>query len=568
MNTLIYPVIVFALIALFFMAMPELDKRDELFCKHRLTRTDLLIMALITLVFGFVDFWNLGNTKSPESFADFSRNTAEIQFDFPVSPKRILLFSGVGTGEYTIEFSADGTDYAEGVSFHQDYAETLKWHSVDVSADTDPIRYARIRADGTPYLGELAFLSEDGFAIPFSSDLPELNDEQDKLCTDDDFMNSSYFDEIYHARTAWEHLHGIWPYEISHPPLGKIIIGIGISLFGMTPFGWRFSGVLFGVLMLPVIYIFIRKLFGSTRSAACGTILLATDFMHYSHTRIATIDTYVVFFILLMYLFMYLFLLEGERKYLALSGVAFGLGCASKWTGIYAGAGLAVIWLAYHIRHREVFLRNTGFSIIWFVLVPCVIYYLSYIPYGIALGITPVFSKEYLQKVIENQQFMFTYHSGLVAEHPYSSQWYQWILDIRPILYYLKYYDDGTKSVFGTFSNPVLCWGGLVAMICLIYTAVFRRDRQAAFILVGYLAQLVPWMFVKRLTFEYHYFPASIFLVLAMAYIFSTMEKKKWMVYGFTALSVLLFIWFYPVLSGVPVSTSARIYGWLPTWPF
>lgn len=71
-------------------------------------------------------------------------------------------------------------------------------------------------------------------------------------------MNSTYFDEIYHARTAWEHLNGVYPYEITHPPLGKIIISIGIALFGMTPFGWRFSGTLFGVLMLPVIYIFAK----------------------------------------------------------------------------------------------------------------------------------------------------------------------------------------------------------------------------------------------------------------------------------------------------------------------
>ena len=60
-------------------------------------------------------------------------------------------------------------------------------------------------------------------------------------------MNSTYFDEIYHARTAYEHIHGIRPYENTHPPLGKILIGIRIRLFGMTPFGWRFIGTLLGV---------------------------------------------------------------------------------------------------------------------------------------------------------------------------------------------------------------------------------------------------------------------------------------------------------------------------------
>ena len=55
----------------------------------------------------------------------------------------------------------------------------------------------------------------------------------------------------------------------------------------------------------------------------------------------------------------------------------------------------------------------------------------------------------------------------------------------------------------------------LLSLFVLIYTAIFRRDRCAGFILLGYLAQLIPWMFVTRITFEYHYFPCSVFLVLS-----------------------------------------------------
>jgi predicted membrane-bound dolichyl-phosphate-mannose-protein mannosyltransferase len=44
-------------------------------------------------------------------------------------------------------------------------------------------------------------------------------------------MNSSYFDEIYHPRTAYENIHRMEPYETTHPPLGKAIMTIGIFLF-------------------------------------------------------------------------------------------------------------------------------------------------------------------------------------------------------------------------------------------------------------------------------------------------------------------------------------------------
>ena len=403
-------------------------------------------------------------------------------------------------------------------------------------------------------------------------------------------MNSSYFDEIYHVRTAIEHQKDIWPYEVSHPPLGKLIIGIGISLFGVTPFGWRFMGTLFGVLMLPVMYVFLKKLFGGKVVPVLGTIIFAADFMHYAQTRIATIDTYAVFFILLMYLFMYLWCEDGKKRYLALSGLFFGIGAASKWTCIYAGAGLAVIWALHWIvraHHRKdderggdlfgKFLRNCGFCVVFFVLVPAAIYYVSYYHYGAAKGLTGIgafFTKEYAQIVLDNQTFMFTYHSGVTASHPYSSRWYQWVLDIRPILYYLDYGTDGTRQSFGAFVNPILCWAGLIALFVLGYEAVAKRDRRAAFILIGYLAQLLPWVFITRITFEYHYFACTVFLVLALGYVIALMRQwnPRWRVYavGMAVLCVAMFIMFYPALSGMRVDNAAasRLLRWLPTWPF
>ena len=184
------------------------------------------------------------------------------------------------------------------------------------------------------------------------------------------------------------------------------------------------------------------------------------------------------------------------------------------------------------------------------------------------------FSREYAQLVWDNQSFMFNYHSGLVAEHPYSSRWYQWLLNIRPILYYLEYFNDGTRSSFGAFVNPLLCWAGLLCLPLLIYTAAFRKDKTAAFILLGYLAQLVPWMPIGRLTFEYHYFPCTVFLVLALGYAFKLvrLHSRHWKLYlgSFAAVSLLLFVMFYPAVSGMVVDNAkaSAILGWLPTWPF
>ena len=117
-------------------------------------------------------------------------------------------------------------------------------------------------------------------------------------------------------------------------------------------------------------------------------------------------------------------------------------------------------------------------------------------------------------------------------------------------------------------------WGKsyeLLALPVLAYRAV-RHDRTALFLLVGYLAQVLPWVFISRLTFEYHYFAATLFLVLALGYVFDRLRQRGsfGIVYVFTAASGALLALFYPVLTGVTVSRSYawNVLKWLPDWPF
>ena len=588
--TYIFPIAAVLLITLFFFGCPNL-KTAELCAEgeNRMTKRDVMLVCAISLLYAVIAFCGLGDTEAPESFAKIDAEQWHIiDLGKEKSISAIRYYPGLNTGNYSLEYSADGKSWHKLNSLEQDYTSLFKWKNAEISGFD--ARYISISSDSRLYLGELAIYDENGDVIPLSESncddvIAPLFDEQEIIPSQASYLNSTYFDEIYHARTAFEHIEGIYPYEISHPPLGKLIIAVGISLFGMTPFGWRFSGTLFGVLMLPVMYVLLKRMFKQTEVAACGTAVFAFDFMHFTQTRIATIDTYAVFFILLMYLFMYLYVSEGDKKHLALSGFFFGLGAASKWTCLYAGAGLGVIWLISWIirmangeeRVWKKFFGNCIFCLMFFVALPCLIYYVSYFPYGQARGMHGLgmfFNSDYASTVAESQKFMFKYHSGVHAEHPYSSRWYQWIVNDRPILYYLEYFDDSTRSSFAAFLNPVLCWAGLGAMLVMAYLTLFRRDRKAGFIFIGYLAQLVPWMFITRTTFEYHYFPSSVFLVLALSYVFVLIRKEnlKWKpyVYGLTAMSTVLFAFFYPVISGIRVNSAlaSNLLKWLPDWPF
>lgn len=571
--------------------------------EYGLDRRDALALGIVTLVYAVVAFVGLGTTKTPQSFLHFEGGNYYAQVDLLQAREITALryYTGLGTADYTLEVSADGESWTAQVTpdgepgMTQRYNELFRWCDAELNADNGPIRYIRIVSGAEQELGEIALygadgqrLSPDEFTLAAGCEM--LADEQDIVADRTSYLNGTYFDEIYFPRTALEMIRNVWPYEITHPPLGKAIISVGIRLFGMDPFGWRCMGVLFGVMMLPVLYILLKRMFGYTGAAACGTIVFAFDFMHYTQTRLATIDTYAVFFTLCMYLFMYLWLEERDGKrgllWLGLSGLSFGLGAASKWVCIYAGAGLGVIWLLSWIfrfaREEEKPWKALGKNIAWcllfFVAVPAAVYYVSYWSYAPSQGVDGpfrLFRPEYAKIVLDNQSYMFNYHADLVATHPYSSKWYQWVLDIRPILYYLEYFDDGSRSAFAAFSNPLVCWGGLLAMGGMGWLAIRERDKKALFILIGYLANLLPWVLVSRLTFAYHYFPCTVFLVLALGYLFADLRKRdvKWplSVGGFTALCVGLFVMFYPVLSGVRASgayTGHFLKWFSDTWPF
>ncbi len=575
--------------------------------RGRMEKKDALPLMLLTAVYAFVGFFGLGDKDAPQRFCYFADegNYALIELKEPTQISQILYYTGLHTGNYYLQYSLDGEAWTDIAVLEQTYSDLFKWLYAELPEGEQPVtKYVRLISDAELELGELALFDGEGGRIApedmvYDAGCDPLFDEQETVPDEPTYLNSTYFDEIYHARTAYENVRDVYPYEVSHPPLGKLIISVGIRLFGMTPFGWRFMGTLFGVIMLPFLYIFLKNLFGVTAIAACGTAIFAFDFMHYTQTRIATIDTYAVIFILIAYFFFYRFLTVDRddpllpkwryRLPLALSGIFWGIGCASKWTVIYAGAGLGLLWLLYWIfRGRgltragrwRTLLRELGgnipFCLVFFLLVPCVIYYVSYYPYGHARGMEGLgmfFQKEYLDIVLDNQEFMFTYHNGVSSPHPYASRWYQWLVDARPILYYLESYDDGTKSAFAAFLNPLLCWGGLLAMFAMGYRTFAKKDKKALFILVGYLSQLLPWLPISRPTFAYHYFPCVIFLTLALSHVFNLIRisSVRWrhMVYGYTAACVALFVAFYPVLSGLRVPTwYSDLLAWFPSWPF
>lgn len=577
----------------------------------KITKTDVIAMLIITLIYSGIALYDLGDMAAPETEVAVAGNELVVDLGEEKVISELKFFNGSyhlnDKNVLDIEFKDSDGQIIKKESYNSGAVFYWTEKKVNISA-----RYILLSADKSENLNlkELCLLDENKNIItPVNiqdESVSALFDEQELCPERSNFRNGTYFDEIYHARTAYEFIHKLSIYEWTHPPLGKLIMALGILIFGMNPFGWRIAGTFVGILMIPVIYIFSKKLLKHSWMAIAVCLLFTFDFMHFAQTRIATIDVYVTFFIMLMYLFMFKYYtmsfydtpFKKTLVPLALSGICMGLGVASKWTGAYAGAGLAVVFF-YTILERyneyrcavknrlgesngipnvqiiEEFkpklIKTLCWCVLFFVIVPIIIYCCAYIPYMQ----TP--SGDGLKTVITNMNSMYTYHAKTVlnSTHSFASKWYEWPIIKRPIWFYSGSVSDEIKEGISSFGNPAVWWTGIAAFAYMVYIAIKKRDRNALFLVIAYLAQLVPWMGVERLMFIYHYFPCVPFIALMIGYsiydIYESAKNKKKVIIAAIVLVVIaiaLFALFYPVLSGQPCDQefAKNWLKWFDSW--
>ena len=124
------------------------------------------------------------------------------------------------------------------------------------------------------------------------------------------------------------------------------------------------------------------------------------------------------------------------------------------------------------------------------------------------------------------------------------------------------------------FGNPALWYAAIPASLVTFYLAIRKKCATATFLSIGYLAQYVPWILVTRCTFLYHYFPSTPFLIamvcLALSSLQKVMSKKAfYILLGiYLATTIGLFVMFYPVISGMPVSGEyvTKFLRWQDNW--
>ena len=364
-----------------------------------------------------------------------------------------------------------------------------------------------------------------------------------------------YFDEIYHAFTAKTIAQGdpgVWDwmtrnppglaYEWTHPPLAKEIMAGSIKVLGENNFSARLPGSLTGVGIIFLTYLIALRITKSRDIAVFSSILISLDGLILTMSRIATADTYVVFFILFSY---YLYL---KDKYF-FSSVALGLAAATKWTTLWF---VPLLVLTHISQRRKIF----DWRIVFFLVFPAVIYLASY---------APMFYYGYdLTHFWGMQKQMWWYHTGLKATHPYTSSWWTWPFDYRPVYLY-QYVGKGLMGDIYAFGNPVFFWFGVLSVfLSFFYLLSKKASRDISLLLFGYLVFFVPWAASPRIMFIYHYLPSIPFMAILSGYI---LKKHPLLISPIIFSAFILFIYFYPHWTGIPVPEQlANSYYWIKSW--
>ena len=380
------------------------------------------------------------------------------------------------------------------------------------------------------------------------------------------------FDEIYYAKNANSLIeHGVELDEqggadfIVHPPLGKWLIGIGIKIFGNNEFGWRIIPVLVGTACVILIYLIAQRLFNSIFLSSTAALLMALDGLALVMSRVALLDIFLMFFILLCCYFIL-------TNNLWLSGVAIGLAGASKWSGFF----LIPLIIALTINWKNLQLSSLLRRLVQFIFIPIGVYFITWIGWILnSNGWGRQSGGNLFTSLWKYHIEILNFHRELSEKHAYNANPWSWLVLGRPTSFYYESPSDcGAASCAQeilAIGTPVLWWAGVFAIAVTAGLFIVSKDRIAAFILAGIAGTYLPWFLIQGRTMFYFYAISILpFLILALIYTFNwALKYKDYRKYigVFIIVVAINFIYFLPIFLGIQMPYSDWLDRmWLPSW--
>jgi dolichyl-phosphate-mannose-protein mannosyltransferase len=394
------------------------------------------------------------------------------------------------------------------------------------------------------------------------------------------------FDESYYVQDACLYV-GFAPEVCGHtseaswmhPPLGKWLIALGITLGGYHPAAWRSTAVIAGVVMVAGLFVLARRLTGSPPAAGAAAGVIALDPLTVISSRVAMLDIFVACAGVLAVTFAVLHRdwlarrrpgHEGRlRPWLLAAGVAGGVATASKWSGILVLVTVIIMTVAWELEARPAggqrvgALRSMAPSIAaHLVVVPVLIYVASYIGRFQGELLALPWEQDAVLRVYGGRQLrMAAFHFGLDATHPYASPAWSWLVGKRAVVYFFEVDAAGRYREILAFANMALWLPGFAATAWATIAFSRRRDvwRPEFVVMLAFAASYLPWLVTpggRSFVFLHYVLPTIPFLALAIGWAISraTAAIQRWAAAGVAAVAILVFAFWAPLIYGWPLS--------------
>jgi len=326
---------------------------------------------------------------------------------------------------------------------------------------------------------------------------------------------------------------------VVHPPFGKVLIAAGEWLFGLTPFGWRFSVAALGSLAILMTARIARRMTRSTLLGCVAGLLLALDGLEFVMSRTALLDIIVMFWVLAAFGCLVIDRDRsrariaaaaasgpaddggprlGIRWWRVAAGLCLGLACASKWNGIWYIPVFAILTFGWDVGARRAagyarpwrgaLLRDASWLPVSFGLVPAAAYVASWTGWiASSAGYdrnwaaqhgshTPVLSV--LDSLYQYNNAIWHFGVTLTTHHPYQSWPWTWLVMSRPVSFYYtsSSANCGAKNCSQevlAVGTPAIWWASMLTLaVCLIWWLA-RRDWRAGAVLAGLAGGWLPW---------------------------------------------------------------------------
>jgi dolichyl-phosphate-mannose-protein mannosyltransferase len=397
------------------------------------------------------------------------------------------------------------------------------------------------------------YYAKDGYSLlKYGYESQSITDANDKIL-------AGHLDHVWTGQAAF----------VVHPPLGKWVIGLGIKLFGMNPFGWRFMVAVLGTLAILVLARTARRMTGSNVLGTIAGFLLAIDGLALVLSRTAILDGILMFFCLCGFAALVVDrdrLRErvadridsyrdaavgprsGFRPFLLLAGVFFGMAMATKWSGLWFIAVfglLTVIWSAGARRVAGVghpwlgaLRRDAVPAFSSLVLVPLGVYLIAWTGWlrshggydrwwaaqNPASGLSR-FVPGPLRSLWHYHAEAYRFHVHLDTPHAYASNPLGWLLEVRPVSFFYEgpklgeqgcTVDSCAREVLA-LGTPFIWWSAVACMFVMAWILIARSDWRAGAVLAGVAAGWLPWLhYMHRTIFQFYAVVTVPFLVLAI----------------------------------------------------